>query len=189
MDSTLSKRKVLRFQKFRTLKFINGQDLISYDYCNSQEECDSTIYDTTDSEGNKRHTHDELTGRIESDSSYWIHPPRDEYFTVLELNAFPYYVKNKNEWNFDLIIGDHWGDERWITWEGSRVTKSTYKLADSLVNYSFRGKKIKCYKIVASTKIENLGETSSVFYFNRNYGFVFMSFRTINNKLIEFEMK
>lgn len=186
MDTSLSKRKILRLQLYSPIKFMNGQDLITYDYCDSKLECDTTKYENYKN-GNREFTHDENTGQIKDTGSNWIHPPRIEYFKVLQMNAYPYFIDNEQEWNYDLNFGDHWGDKRWMTWKGRNIAYSKYQLKDT-INYDLGNQKIECFEILATTKIEALGETETVFYYNEEFGFVYMLFKTINNKYIEFKM-
>jgi len=189
MDTLLSERKFLRLQLFDRQAFIeDDQTLISYNYCNSKEECNSIVSPKMNKDRIIKFPNAEITGQIVKPDSHWMHPPRSEYFRILELNAYPYFVKNKKEWSYDLNFGEHWGDERWITWEGRRTSYSTYKLGNTKVDYDLGKEKIKCSKIIAHTKIEGLGKTKSIFYYNEEYGFVYMSFKTINNQIIEFKM-
>lgn len=188
MDHSLYEIKFLQLHAYKYKKFINGQDLIGYDFYDSIENVDSKIHYEVLEDGIQKFYHDEMTGQIREKNSHWMHPPRNEYFRILELNAFPYFVKDKKKWNYDLNFGEHWGDERWITWEGRRTSYSKYKLVDTNVDYDLGEKKIRCFKILAHTKIEGLGKTKSVFYYNEVYGFVYMYFKTINNQIIEFKM-
>ena len=63
----------------------------------------------------------EVTGAIENEKNVWVHPPRSNFFQILELNPFPYiqspYQIGK-KWNWKLKIGDHWSDKRWMEWKG-----------------------------------------------------------------------
>ena len=31
-----------------------------------------------------------MSGVVENEKNVWIHPPRDEYFKILEINPFPF---------------------------------------------------------------------------------------------------
>ncbi len=51
----------------------------------------------------------EVTGAIENKMNVWIHPPRSNFFKILELNPFPYIktpYKIGTKWNWKLQIGD-----------------------------------------------------------------------------------
>jgi len=98
MDTLLSGKKYLRIQIFDETKYMDNQELISYHYCNSKSECLSIETPKIDEEGIVRFPNAEITGQISKPDSYWIHPPRSEYFKILELNAFPYFVKNHTNW-------------------------------------------------------------------------------------------
>ena len=74
-----------------------------------------------------------------------------------------------------------------MIWEGRNIAKSKYKLIGN-VYYQFGDQRLECYKISANTKIDALGETENIFYYNQKYGFVYMFFKTINNKIIELKM-
>lgn len=186
IDTLLSNKKYLRLEVLPNNSFLIGQETISYDYCGSINSCD-TIYEVYQN-GNLSLRHDEFTGRIVKKGSYWIHPPRFEYFKILELNAFPYYEKDEVQWSDSVTFGEEWGDKRWIEWSGMKTSISIYKLADTKANYKIKESNIKCFKINAHTKIQGLGTTESMFYYNEYYGFVYMRFKTINNKIIEFKM-
>lgn len=188
MDKTLFEKKILRLQTYKSLKFMNGQDLIGYDFIDSIDINSKEKYGAKEENGILRYGHYEATGQIKKKNSHWMHPPRAHYFKILEMNAFPYIVNNKKDWKYDLDFGEHWGDERWITWKGRRLSKTKYELSDKKQKYFLGNKKIKCLKIIAHTKIQNLGETESIFYYNEEYGFVYMWFKTINNQIIEFKM-
>ncbi|SDX58014.1 hypothetical protein [Aequorivita viscosa] len=68
----------------------------------------------------------EATGMIENDSTIWLHPPRDRYFKILELNPFPEIQFDKENWQTTLEVGEHWGNERWKTWKGNIIINSDY---------------------------------------------------------------
>lgn len=186
MDTTLYNLKLLRLQIYKGTKFVKGQIMISYDYCKDYTECKNKVYEGIEN-GNRIVFHDELTGQIINSDSIWMHPPRSEYFTVLEMNAFPFFVKNRKEWTYNLNFGDHWGDKRWATWEGRRTSQSIYERKE-LVSYKFGNRNLDCIEISACTTVEDLGFTESTFYYNDELGFVYMFFRTINNKTIEFKL-
>lgn len=183
---SIIKSKVLRLEMFSYDSFNNNQKLISYDFCMNLNECDRN-YEIIEN-GKRKISHYSMTGYIKTNDSFWLHPPRSDNFRVLELNAFPYYEKGKENWNYTLNFGDHWSDKNWIEWKGNRTSISNYKLEKKIVNYKLGNKKIKCFKIRAVTVINNLGITFSTFYYNDEYGFLRMIFKTINKKKIEFNL-
>lgn len=188
IDSFQTDVKFIRLQLFKKAKFMNGQDLICYDYAISKIENDTTTYETVTDKGLKKIMHDEMTGRIVQGDSIWMHPPRGDYFRVLELNAFPFFMNNQNQWTYDLSFGDHWSDERWLMWTGRKWNKSKYTLLDEEVDFQIKNQTIKCKKIKAISKLEDLGDTESIFYYNEDYGFVYMRFKLINNKILELHL-
>lgn len=75
MNHSLSEMKILRLQTYKYKKFINGQDLITYDYFDSIEKVDSKIYEEVSEDGIRKIYHDEMTGQIKMKKSHWMHPP------------------------------------------------------------------------------------------------------------------
>jgi len=187
-DSSIIDTKYIRLRLFKHAKFINGQDLICYNYCNSDLNCDTIVRDHIEEDGGRRLSCDEMTGRIIQNDSVWMHPPRGDYFRVLELNAFPFLVYNKLEWDYDLSFGDHWADERWLLWTGRKMNNSHYRLTDENAKFKFRGEDILCKRIEAVSHLEDLGETESIFLYNEDYGFVYMYFKLINNQIVELRL-
>ena len=62
----------------------------------------------------------------------WLHPPREGLFKILEINPFPYIkypleIGNSWEWDF-LEPGSNWGDERWLTWNGTLDILCEYEI-------------------------------------------------------------
>jgi len=48
-----------------------------------------------------------MSGTIENEGNVWIHPPRDNYFKIIELNPFPYIKAPYNigaKWAWKLKI-------------------------------------------------------------------------------------
>ncbi|AZA82971.1 hypothetical protein C1637_17480 [Chryseobacterium lactis] len=186
-DDPIFDAQIVRLEMFSNVSSLEaGQKLISYDYCQSIKECERSYMSIEN--GKRSFEHYEMTGYISKNDSLWLHPPRADSFKILELNAFPFYIKNKKEWQYVLNFGDTWADEKWRQWKGSRTSLSNYIHDETPVFYIVQKKEVECTLILASTKIPNLGETTSVFYYNAEYGFVRMIFTTINNKVIEFNL-
>ncbi len=112
-----------------------------------------------------------------------MHPPRDKYFRILELNPFPFIkapYKIGNKWDWSLTIGDHWGDKRWKTWEGVINNVYKYEITDrKKVNTKFG--LLDCYEITSKAK-SRIGETELVALFNTKYGFIELNYT--NNQLV-----
>ncbi|MCP1251108.1 hypothetical protein NK212_04510 [Elizabethkingia sp. S0634] len=164
----------------------NNQKTLFYDYCNSLERCQRNFKEIIN--GNIAERHDEITGIDKGNNYVWIHPPRSDNFKILELNAFPYFVKNKKKWERSMIFNSNWGNKQWIEWEGIKTAYSIYELTRENIIYNLQGKDILCSEIKAYTNIPELGKTNATFYYNSTYGFVQMTFTTINNKIIELKL-
>lgn len=92
----------------------------------------------------------EMTGAIENKKNVWIHPPRSNFFQILELNPFP-YIKAPYEigtkWNWKLEIGDHWSDERWLEWKGGIENIYEYDIVDKK-NIETKLGNLECFIII-----------------------------------------
>ncbi len=134
-----------------------------------------------------------ISGVIENEKNIWMHPPRDKYFRILELNPFPFIkapYEIGNQWNWSLKIGSSWGDKRWKIWEGTIENKYEYKITDKRIVDTILGE-IECYEIT-SNATSNIGVTELVALFNPKYGFVKLNYTNINGsktilELIEFK--
>ncbi|MCJ8497124.1 hypothetical protein MVI27_02505 [Chryseobacterium salipaludis] len=72
-----------------------------------------------------------MSGVIENEANVWMHPPRDLYFEILELNPFPYIkapYQIGTSWTWHLTIGDGWSDKRWKLWTGQIENKYRYQI-------------------------------------------------------------
>jgi len=128
--------------------------------------------------------HDEgynMSGGVENEANLWIHPPRDMYFSILELNPFPYIkapYKVGTEWTWKLAIGSQWGDPRWKEWEGNITNEYRYKITGETDLKTKLGT-LKCL-IIDGKAVSNLGTTSLISYFNEDYGFVKLDYTNID---------
>lgn len=136
-----------------------------------------------------------ISGAIENEKNVWIHPPRDKYFRILELNPFP-FIKTPyevgNSWEWKLGIGSGWGDERWKTWEGGIENQYSYEISGKKIIETKLGK-IDCF-IIKSTASSDIGKTKLTAYFNEDYGFIRLNYTNIdgsktNLELIEYSDK
>jgi len=122
------------------------------------------------------------TGVIENEKNIWIHPPRNKFFRILELNPFPFIqapYEIGNQWNWKLKIGDFWADERWKTWEGSIENKYEYQITDRR-KISTKIGKFDCFEIKA-TATSSIGKTHLTAYFNEVVGFVKLEYTNIDS--------
>ncbi|MBP7499750.1 MAG: hypothetical protein KA796_07785 [Chryseobacterium sp.] len=123
----------------------------------------------------------EMTGAIENEMNVWIHPPRSNFFKILELNPFP-YIKSPyqigTKWNWKLEIGDHWADKRWLEWKGGIENNYDYEIKDKK-NITTKLGNLECYIIHSKAK-SRIGETELISYFNPNFGFVKLEYKNID---------
>jgi len=123
----------------------------------------------------------EMTGVIENEKNVWMHPPRTDFFKILELNPFP-YIKAPfivgNKWDWQLKFGKHWADKRWLVWEGENENIYHYEITRKLLLPTTLGK-ITCFEVKSTAK-SNLGQTKLIAYFNVEYGFVKFDYTNID---------
>ncbi len=121
------------------------------------------------------------SGAIENEKNIWIHPPRDKYFRILELNPFPFIkapLKIGTKWDWELLIGDVWGDYRWKIWKGNVLNKYSYKITKKELLKTSLGQ-IECF-VIESTAESRIGKTKLTAYFNSKYGFVKLCYLNID---------
>jgi len=122
------------------------------------------------------------TGVIENESNVWIHPPRQRFFKILEINPFP-FIKQPyevgNKWNWSLQIGKFWGDERWATWEESIENQYQYEITGRTEIRTTAG--VFSCLIVESTASSRIGSTELISYFNEEHGFIKMEYTNIDS--------
>lgn len=127
----------------------------------------------------------EMTGLIENEKNIWIHPPRSDFFKILELNPYPYVkfpLKVGNAWDWELSFGNQWSDSRWMVWSGKSLNKIKYQIIEKKMVSTELGI-LKCY-IIEGKAIGNLGETKLISYFNEKYGFVKLEYYNIDGSEI-----
>ena len=123
----------------------------------------------------------EMTGVVENKMNLWMHPPRTDFFKILELNPFPYIkspYKIGNKWTWKLEFGDHWADKKWLLWKGKNENKYIYKITDYKTILTKIGN-LKCYVIISNAN-SNLGQTKLISYFNEDFGFVKLDYINID---------
>ncbi|NJY61974.1 hypothetical protein HC174_04275 [Salinimicrobium sp. CDJ15-81-2] len=129
------------------------------------------------------------TGVIENEKNIWMHPPRNQYFRILELNPFPFIkapYEVGSQWQWELEIGSFWGDERWKTWEGSITNKYEYAITGKRTENTIFGA-LKVYEI-SSTANSSIGETGLTALFNEEYGFIELDYRNIDGSRTVLEL-
>lgn len=129
------------------------------------------------------------SGVIENENNIWMHPPRDRYFQILELNPFPFIkapYEIGNEWDWNLTIGSGWSDERWKVWEGQIENIYKYKIVDKKKIQTQFGE-TECF-VIESTAKSRIGETKLISYFNPEYGFVRLEYTNIDQSKTNLEL-
>ncbi len=123
----------------------------------------------------------EKTGIIENKKNLWMHPPRTKYFTINQLNPYPFIpfpASIGKKWTWKLLVGDHWSDKRWVEWKGNVLVTSEYEIQEKTILKTAFGS-LECYRVecVGSSR---LGKTHLTYYFNDQYGFVSMVFTNMD---------
>jgi hypothetical protein len=130
------------------------------------------------------------TGLIENEKNIWLHPPRSYFFTILQLNPFPFIQKpyeKGNQWYWSLKMGDKWGDHRWKEWEGTIENQYVYEITDTNSMIQTHLGALNCYKIDSYAENE-LGKTYLTAYFNETYGFVRLEYINIDGSTLDIEL-
>jgi hypothetical protein len=164
--------------EFISIKVMNGisnesQTMIRYNY---NYQFDTAPYRST-------------SGVVENEMNVWMHPFRNKYFEILELNPFPYIQQPYqvgNKWNWCLEIGAYWGDARWKTWNGKITNLYKYEIIRKERLKTKIGD-LECW-VVKGTANSEIGKTELTAYFNEQNGFVKMDFVNIDNSKLGIEI-
>ncbi len=130
------------------------------------------------------------SGVIENEMNTWMHPHRDKYFMILELNPFPFIQRPfmiGNKWTWTLGIGDHWKDDRWKTWTGSIRNDYEYEIIGKEKLKTKIGA-MDCW-IVQGTATSSIGSTGLIAYYNEENGFVKLDYINIDKSRLTIEIK
>ncbi len=122
-----------------------------------------------------------MSGGIDNKKNVWIHPHRDLYLKILELNPFPYIkapYKIGTKWKWALQIGNSWQDKRWATWEGGIIARYNYEIVREEKIETPLGS-LNCYVIIGEGNSE-LGQTRLESYFHKKHGFVKLNYKNID---------
>lgn len=125
------------------------------------------------------------SGVVENGKNVWMHPHRDKYFMILELNPFPYIqrpFKIGTKWTWSLGIGDHWKDDRWKVWSGSITNTYEYEIV-SKEELETKIGTLDCWVVEASAMSE-IGATGLIAYFHEQYGFVRLDYINIDKSRV-----
>jgi hypothetical protein len=123
----------------------------------------------------------DLTGLVENSKNIWMHPPRMKFFMINQLNPYPFIqlpIEIGKHWSNYLEIGKHWSDVRWAEWEGNVAITSEYEIKEKTTRETKIGK-LECYRVecIGSSR---LGTTHLTYYFNTQYGFIYMEYTNID---------
>lgn len=135
-------------------------------------------------------TFSSTSGVIENGMNTWMHPHRDKYFMILELNPFPFIqqpFESGNKWTWSLGIGDHWKDDRWKTWTGAIRNNYEYEIIGKEKLKTKIGE-MDCW-IVLSTATSSIGSTGLIAYYNVENGFVKLDYINIDKSRLTIEIK
>jgi hypothetical protein len=170
----------------------NSQTDIWIDYKNAQKKTLGTQYDSThwnpDYRGKFKPSGD-LTGVIDNKKNVWIHPPRMRCFKINELNPFPFVqlpLMEGNKWFWGISAGGEWGDKRWAAWSGLMTIKSTYEVKEKTKRTTKMGE-LDCFRVECEAN-SSVGTTHLTFYFNPEFGFIYMAFTNIDNSTTILEL-
>ncbi|GHN02291.1 hypothetical protein WSM22_37800 [Cytophagales bacterium WSM2-2] len=136
------------------------------------------------------------SGVIENEMNTWMHPWRDRYFMILELNPFPYIrapFTVGNEWTWSLRVGDHWQDPRWKTWHGSIKIDYKYKIVrreevKMTVGPSTKVPQLFNCWVIEGTATSPLGITRLTAYYHAGAGFLKLDYTNIDGSKLMVEL-
>jgi len=126
------------------------------------------------------------TGMLSSNAELFLHPPRIQQYTILEICPFPYLyfpLSIGKKWNWDLKVGDQYCPNNTIKWTGDELFKSAYQVADT-VTIDLPAGKIFCYQIHA-VNTSKFGTSTADFYYSYHYGIVRLSYLPFDQTKIE----
>lgn len=126
-----------------------------------------------------------FSGVIETDSMLWSHPPRDGQYRILELNPFPYIklpAYKGQRWNWNLAVGDWWGDKQWVIWKGDILVTSIYQITGQQAISTPFGQ-LTCWVVQAQATCKKGTSALTIFYHPR-YGFVRLAYCNINSSRV-----
>jgi hypothetical protein len=135
-------------------------------------------------------TFSSTSGVIENAMNTWMHPHRDKYFMILELNPFPFIqqpFKVGNKWTWSLEIGDHWKDNRWKIWTGSIRNNYEYEIIGK-EKLKTKAGEMDCW-VIQGTATSSIGSTGLIAYYNEENGFVRLDYINIDKSKLTIEIK
>lgn len=144
--------------EYISLEVLGGlQPFINFDSTYNQTVIKYTLFDK-----NNKIVGTERTGVIENIYNVWLHPPRHDDLLILNTNAYPFILFDKNDWRYNLQIG--FNDIE------TEIKSKYFKLK--------RNSSIKC-----SSK-SDLGVSKARFKFNPTKGFYEMKYYNFDKSII-----
>ncbi|MFV0145797.1 hypothetical protein OBJ68_09995 [Empedobacter falsenii] len=131
------------------------------------------------------------TGLVENEKNIWFHPPRFGFLKALETCPFPYIKFDEQiigyKWNDQMLISEYWSDKRWGIWKGKLLLKYDYEIITQETMETKFGN-LNITKIYATASSE-IGQSSSILYFNEKYGFIKIEYTLFNGIKINLDLK
>lgn len=130
------------------------------------------------------------TGVIENSTRTWMHPPRQDKFSILEYSPFP-YVRNPveigNKWSWKLSLGKYWENKELGVLSEDIMEYEYHIETECDLDVNFQSKMVHCYKIVAnSTNPKFKSRLES--YYNHKYGFIELKYINIDKTEMHFKL-
>ena len=122
----------------------------------------------------------DTTGIIENEKKIWLHPPRNNQYTLTEIAPFPDFRKNKK-------VGDTYSSVTFLgsglgPWNGKKV-KCNYSISNIC-----KGIDDSLWTIMATSEIE--GKLNNCeFIFSDSRGFIYMNYSFFNGDSMKMELK
>lgn len=127
------------------------------------------------------------TGMESTNEELFLHPPREDQYTILEICPFPYLhfplqLGKKCNWDLD-VGGRRYSPSDSIMWTGDKHFKMVYEVTDATTIEVPAGK-IPCYKIHA-VSTSDLGKSLADFYYSYRLGRVKLHYEPQDHTIIE----
>lgn len=120
----------------------------------------------------------ERTGIIENEMNTWLHPPRSNTFHILQLNAFPFYIKSES-------VKKRWSWELECTHDIFKNIVIPHKYFQKKINSSFKGEDKYIIKSYSKSKA---GQSKTINKFSSLYGFTEMRFINYDKSFFSFKL-
>ena len=120
----------------------------------------------------------ERTGIIENETNTWLHPPRSNIFHILQLNAFPFFIKSES-------VKKRWSWELECSHDIFKNIIISHKYFQKKIISSFKGEEKYIIKSYSKSKA-GLGKTINLF--NDLYGFTEMKFINYDRSFFSFKL-